>query len=273
MQANAHNPAHPPLRLIRQGFPQRPAFGTAVSDAILARVAAGELPPTLRLHRPARELAFSKQDRASAGFPRAVEAARAAGFEPVVRLAGGRAAAFHEGSLALAWSTPADHPAATTRDRFELVSGVIAAALERLGVDARVGEIEGEYCPGAWSVNARGELKLAGIGQRLIAGGAHVGAVLVVTGSGLLRSALEPVYDALELAWRPETTGAIDDLVPGVTLDDVEAALLVEVGKAYALSEAELDRVTLERAAGLEAEHAALPSSGRDGGDRARRRG
>ena len=91
------------------------------------------------------------------------------GFEPVVRLAGGRAAAFHEGTLAFAWATPAERPVAGTRERFERLAGIVAAALRGLGVDARVGEIPGEYCPGAWSVNARGRTKLAGIGQRLIA--------------------------------------------------------------------------------------------------------
>ncbi len=110
MQENAHTNHKPRLRLIREGFPDRPAHGTGVSEAILRRVAAGELEPTFRLHRPARELAFSKQDRAAAGFGRAVEAARAAGFEPVVRLAGGRAAAFHEGTLAFAWATARTEP-------------------------------------------------------------------------------------------------------------------------------------------------------------------
>ena len=62
---------------------------------------------------------------------------------------------------------------AGTRERFERLGGVIVRALRGLGVDARVGEVEGEYCPGAWSVNARGQIKLAGIGQRMIAGAAH----------------------------------------------------------------------------------------------------
>ena len=247
----------PRLRLIRQGFPDRPAFGTAVSEAILQRVAAGELPATLRLHRPARELAFSKQDRAAAGFPAAVAAARAGGFEPVVRLAGGRAAAFHEGSLALAWSSPAERPTAGTAERFELVAGLVTGALRRLGVDARVGEIPGEYCPGAWSVNAGGRVKLVGIGQRIISGGAHVGVVVVVTGSDLLRSALEPVYAALELEWEPATAGAVEDEAPGTTLDDAEEAILAEVGSRFDLSPAELDPATLELAASLEEGHLA----------------
>jgi lipoate-protein ligase A len=224
----------------------------------MLRVAAGELAATIRLHRPARELAFSKQDRASAGFASAVAAARVAGFEPVVRLAGGRAAAFHEHSLAIAWATPDPHPTARTHERFELLATVIAGALARLGVDARVGEIPGEYCPGAWSVNARGAVKLAGIGQRIVAGGAHLGAVVVVGASGLLRSALVPVYDALGLAWDPATAGAVEDEAPDADLDAVERAILEELSDRFELRDAELDQETLERAATLTAEHEAL---------------
>jgi lipoate-protein ligase A len=252
MQENAHQ-----LQIIRQGFADRPAFGTAVSEAILTRVAAGELPPTFRLHRPARELAFSKQDRAAAGFEAAVAVARAAGFEPVLRLAGGRAAAFHEGTIAFAWASPAERPVTGTHERFESIAGLVAAALVRLGVDARVGEVPREYCPGAWSVNARGRTKLAGIGQRLIAGGAHAGGVLVVTGSELLRDALVPVYEALELDWDPATAGSVADEVPGVGLEEAEEALLAELGERFELVDAELDPTTLELAAELEGGHLA----------------
>jgi octanoyl-[GcvH]:protein N-octanoyltransferase len=254
---NARDSAMPPdgLRLLRDSFPDRPAFGTAVSRAILGRVASGELPPTIRLHRPARELAFSRQDRAAAGFERAVAAARGLGFEPVLRLAGGRAAAFHEGTLALARAWPTADPARTTRDRFNGVSATIAAALRGLGVDARVGEVPGEYCPGAWSVNARGKRKLVGIGQRLISGGAHVGAVIVVTGSELLRAVLEPVYETLELDWDPASVGAVEDEVAGVTLDDVEAAIVAELSRSSELEPTILDAETLAVAQELAAEH------------------
>ena len=223
------------------------------------RVAAGELPATLRLHRPARELAFAKQDRAAPGFAAAVEAARRAGFDPVLRLAGGRAAAFTEGTLALAWSRPDPRPTRHTHDRFRGLAEIVVAALERLGVDARVGEVPGEYCPGAWSVNARGAVKLAGIGQRIIRGGAHLGAVLVVRDGALVRSALEPVYAALELDWRPETAGSVSDEVGDVSLDRAEKALLAEFESRFELVEANLDDETLRQAAALEAEHVPLP--------------
>lgn len=261
MQGNAHNQARPRLRLLRRGFPDRPAYGTAVSEAILRRVAAGELPDTLRLHRPARELAFSKQDRAAPGFERAIAEARRSGFEPVVRLAGGRAAAFHEGSLAIAWASAQERPVEGTRERFELVAGIVVGALTRLGVDARIGEVPGEYCPGAWSVNAGGEIKLAGLGQRMISGGAHVGGVLVVTDSALLRRALEPAYDALGLEWRPATAGAVEDAAPNVGLDEAEEALLAEISGSFELVEEDLDPETLALAAELEQRHeAAAPA-------------
>jgi lipoate-protein ligase A len=244
--------AHTRLCVIRQGFRDRPGFGTAVSEAILNRVARGELPSTLRLHRPGRELAFSKQDRAAPGFEAAVRAARAAGFEPVLRLAGGRAAAFHEGTLAFAWASPAERPVAGTGERFEWLAGVITRALAGLGIDARVGEVAGEYCPGVWSINARGEVKLAGIGQRLVRGGAHAGGVLVVTGSALLRAALVPVYEALELDWDPRTAGSVEDELPGIGVEQAERAILAELARELELVEATIDDRTLELAARIE---------------------
>jgi lipoate-protein ligase A len=239
---------------LTESFRDRPAFGTAVSRAILGRVASGELPPMVRLHRPGRELAFARQDRMAPGFRRAAAAARRLGFEPVLRLAGGRAAAFHEGTLALARSWRIADPARTTRDRFEEVSAIVVAALRGLGVDARVGGVPGEYCPGAWSVNARGETKLVGIGQRLISGGAHVGAVVVVTGSDLLRRVLEPVYAALELDWDPATVGAVEDEMAGIRLGDVEDAIVTELSRSYRLERVPLDARTLALAEELEAE-------------------
>ncbi len=189
------------------------------------------------------------------GFAKAVDAARALGFEPVVRLAGGRAALFHEGTLAIAWSSPAERPVAGTHDRFKWLAELIVRALSGLGVDARVGEVPGEYCPGAWSVNARGQTKLVGIGQRLIRGAAHCGAVIVVSDSALVRETLEAVYSALELDWIPATTGAVEDEIGATSLSAVEDAVIAELAKEFELVEAELDPQTLELAAGLETSH------------------
>jgi octanoyl-[GcvH]:protein N-octanoyltransferase len=246
----------PPLRLIRRSFDQ-PALGTAISNAILRRVAGGELTATLRLHRPVRELSFAKQDRAAAGFADAVRAARAVGFEPVIRMAGGRAAAFHEGTLAIAWARPDPRPVARIGDRFEEAAEIVAAALRRVEVDARIGEIPGEWCPGTWSVSARGEVKLAGIGQRMIAGAAHVGMVVVAERGDLVRAALEPVYRALGLDWDPATAGSVAGELSGASLGDVEAALVDELNERFELREADIDAATRTLADRLEPSHRA----------------
>ena len=107
-----------PLRLIRDTFPDRPAFDTALSRAILLRVSKGELPETMRLGRPGAMVAFGRRDVASRGYGAAVLAARAGGFEAVERLAGGRAAVFHEQTVAIAHAVADPDPTPRTRCPF-----------------------------------------------------------------------------------------------------------------------------------------------------------
>jgi octanoyl-[GcvH]:protein N-octanoyltransferase len=234
------------LRLIRHSFPDQPELSTEVSRTILRRVAAGELPPTIRIHRPGDEVAFGRQDVASPGYAAAAEAARAAGFAAVERLAGGRAAVFHQGTIAIARAYSDPQPPKRTYARFEEMAGLIADALRGLGVDARVGAVPGEYCPGAYSINARGTTKLAGIGQRMIRGGAHMGGVVVASGGLGITRVLEPVYRALELDWNPATSGSVsDELGREVDPGEIEEALLAELAKRYDLVDAELDEETM----------------------------
>jgi octanoyl-[GcvH]:protein N-octanoyltransferase len=213
-------------------------------------VAAGELPATIRIHRPGREVAFGRQDLASPGYEAAAEAARAAGFAAVERLAGGRAAVFHEGTIAIARAYSDPQPPKRTYARFEEMAEVITAALRGLGVDARVGEVPGEYCPGAYSVNARAAIKLAGIGQRMIRGGAHMGGVVVGSGGDEIARVLVPVYEALELDWEPATSGSVaEELGREVDAGELEEAVIAELGRRYELVDAELDEETMRRAA------------------------
>jgi octanoyl-[GcvH]:protein N-octanoyltransferase len=237
------------LRLIRHSFPDQPELSTAVSRTILRRVAAGELPPTIRVHRPGNEVAFGRQDMASPRFEAAAEAARATGFAAVERLAGGRAEVFHEGTIAIARAYADPQPPKRTYARFEEMADLIATTLRGLGVDARVGEIPGEYCPGAYSVNARGAVKLSGIGQRMIRGGAHMGGVVVASGAADVTRALEPVYEALGLEWNPATSGDVSaELGRQVDPGEIEEVLIAELGRNYELVDAELDEETIELA-------------------------
>jgi octanoyl-[GcvH]:protein N-octanoyltransferase len=247
----------PQLRLLTESFPDDPALDTAVSRALLERVAAGELPETLRLARPGRMLAFGKQDAVAPGYREAARAARESGFEAILRLAGGRAAVFHEHTVELALALPGEDVRSGVHDRFREAADRIAAALRELGVDARVGEVPGEYCPGGYSVNARGETKLAGVGQRLIRGGAHLGAVVVAAGTELVRQPLVPVYEALDLDWDPASPGSVADEAPGVGFDQVLEAIRAAYTGDYELIDAELDEETLELARRLAPEHEA----------------
>jgi octanoyl-[GcvH]:protein N-octanoyltransferase len=248
-------PVKRPLRLHRQSFLDDPALDVAVSRAVLLRVADGELPETMRITRPPAMVAFGRQDVAGEHYLEGVRAARQSGFEAIERLAGGRAAVFHEQTLAIAHARPDRNPQAHIYPRFEEASEWIRAACAELGVDARVGEVPGEYCPGGYSVNARGQKKLAGIGQKLIKGAGHLGGVLVVENGARVRGVLVPVYLGLGLEWNPSTAGSVADELPGITLDDAEQALIEGLSANYEIEDAPLDPETLEIARTLAPEH------------------
>jgi octanoyl-[GcvH]:protein N-octanoyltransferase len=199
-----------------------PALDEAVSAVLLARADAGD-GGTLRLFVPARAVVFGRQDSTRPGFARAVAAAADAGFAPVMRLSGGRAAVFHEGTIAVSLSVPEANPRDTITARFQAAAGAVVVALGALGVTAAVGEVPGEYCPGAYSVHV-GRRKVAGLGQRLGRHAAHIGGVVVVEGADLVNRVLEPVYRHLDYAWDPEATGAISEHHPA-TVDELISAL------------------------------------------------
>jgi len=231
----------------------------------MLRVAAGELPETLRISRPGSIVAFGKRDAVSAGYADAVRAARAGGFEAIERLAGGRAAVFHEDTIAFAHAIGDEDPRTNVHRRFEATANLMARALTRLGIDARVGEVPGEYCPGSHSVNAGGRRKLMGVGQRLVSGGVHVGGVVVTDGAERVRDILIPVYEALGLTWTPATTGSVASEVPGATWEQVSEAIRAEYGELYELEPAELDEETLALARRLAPDHLSLEGAQRSG--------
>lgn len=227
----------------------------AVSRALMLRVAAGELAPTLRIARPGPAVVFGRRDAVGAGYRAAVDAARGAGFEAVERLAGGHAAVFHGDTISLAHAVADSDPRTGITARFERTAAVVARALGELGVDARVGEVPGEYCAGEHSVNAAGARKLAGLGQRLVRGGVHTGAVIVVGGADRVRHVLVPVYSALGLDWDPATVGSVAAEVPGTSWAQAVQALIGAYTREYELEPAEIDPETLELATSLALEH------------------
>ncbi|WP_372463730.1 lipoate--protein ligase family protein [Arthrobacter hankyongi] len=220
---------------------RQPASFGAAADLdygldMLAAAKQGRLQRTMRLYRPAPTVAFGQRDANLPGFANAVERCRALGFEPLVRKAGGRAAAYHEGCLVLDHVEPQADAIMGAKSRFARFGLLLAGALREAGLKAGVGEIPGEYCPGEFSVHGvhpedpGHKVKLVGTAQRVVAGAWLFSSVIVVQDSAPLRRVLTESYAALGLDWDPATAGAADDLVPSLDVDAVEAA----VRRAYA---------------------------------------
>jgi lipoate-protein ligase A len=223
------------IQLFTEHYATTAGHDTGISHALVNAVGSGREPETLRLHHTGDIVAFGKHDTITPGYSGAVAATIAHGFTPIERLAGGRAAVFHSGTLAFAWAIPANDPRAGVTSRFVEISTLLTAALRSLDVDAQVGEIPGEYCPGAYSIHAAHRVKLVGVGQRLVRGAAHVGGVISVANGARIREVLEPVYHELGLDWSPSTAGAVDDFVPGVTVDDVLMAVVQAFSERFDL--------------------------------------
>jgi octanoyl-[GcvH]:protein N-octanoyltransferase len=213
---------------VRTVFVEDPALGDPREDVALGPVllrrgmdGAAEM---IRIYTPGPTAAFSRRDSRRPGFRLAVEAADAAGFAPVVRGPGGRLAAYHGGSVVIDHIVRGSNASAGMVERFELYSELHARVLGDLGLDARVGELDGEYCPGAYSVNAAGVAKVIGSAQRITRDGWMFSTVIQVTGSRSLRDVLRATHQALGYRLDPSTVGTLEDFMPEVTTEAVAGA-------------------------------------------------
>jgi lipoate-protein ligase A len=194
----------------------------------------------LRLYRPPPTAAFTGLDRLAPGYLRARELAAGHGFSPVRRRSGGRIAAYHRDCLCLdVVLADAGSPAPTLDPWTGLaaLAAALIAVLQGFGIGARAGEVPGEYCPGRFSVNVDGRVKLAGTAARRVPGATLLSAVLVVDDVEPLRAVTTDVYAALSLPFRPGTTGGAADYVPGLTVDLVSRELLTMAASRVELVE------------------------------------
>ncbi|WP_373283525.1 lipoate--protein ligase family protein [Sediminivirga luteola] len=248
-----------PMRLLTGEEAVAPALALSMGIELLRRVQRGQEGPLLRVYRPRPTVAFGARDRLLPGFQAAAEAARAHGFTPVLRGPGGRAAAYHEGSLVIDHIEPDDSFLADTRGRFERFGEQYVRALRGLGVDARLGPVPGEYCPGEHSVNAAGRVKIIGTAQRVVKGGFLFSSSIVVTDPAPIRAVLTDVYAALDLDWDPATGGSITETAPGVTVDAVAAAVIGEYARRWTLSRGAVDAEVIDAARAHLARHEIPP--------------
>jgi octanoyl-[GcvH]:protein N-octanoyltransferase len=242
------------VELIRARHPQDPVLDAAITHALLRQVGAGERPSAARIFRPGPTMAFGRLDALTPGYAQAQEAARAHGYTPLLRLGGGHAAGYDEGSVLLELIRPIATIADGIPERFAATTGVLTEALANLGITARVGELAGEYCAGDWSVNAAG-IKLAGTAQRSIKGASLITAMVVVEHGAGLRHALTDVYAALDIPWRAGTAGAANDIVRSLTAADAERALIATLAAHERLTAGALDVATTALAETLRPAH------------------
>jgi len=245
------------LHLILGGLTGDAALDTAISRAILQRVSSGELPATLQVGMPHEVVAFGKHDALAPGFARAVDIAREQGFDPTVRIAGGRAVVFHPGTVRFAWTVPGDAPAQAMHARFETLAQAVVAALSGFDIESEIGELHDEYCAGRYSVHLTDGGKIMGVGQRLARHAAQVGGMIVIDNPQRINAVLEPVYRELEIPFDPAMTGALSD-VHGVRPDAVALALADHLAPHGGLVAVSVDAATHALGASLRHDHVPL---------------
>ncbi|GAA2139908.1 biotin/lipoate A/B protein ligase family protein [Nocardioides koreensis] len=233
-----------------------PALELALARALVTEARGGGVEETLRLYRPATPVVvFGRGDTRLPGFPAAVDAARAAGFEPVVRATGGKAVAYTSAALVV------DHVRHETGSiggqdaRFGRFGEMFVDLFRGFGVDARLGAVPGEYCPGAHSVNARGVEKLVGTAQRMVPGAWLFSSLVVVGDEQRLRPVLAEVYRCLGQEFDSGSVGSLSREVPGLDVDGVGAAVVAAYAAGRPASPVPVPDDLLEAARGLVDQH------------------
>ncbi|QKJ18024.1 lipoate--protein ligase family protein [Microbacterium hominis] len=230
MAATDELPANARALVIRQDEQVDAATDLARSVELLRAVADGSIREdrVLRLATPVPTVAMSRRESRLPGFETAVRASRAHGFDPVIRPTGGRAVAYDETCLVFDLVTREDESSIGQAALFREVGDALVRALRGLGVDARVGDVPGEYCPGEFSINARDAVKLIGTSQRAVRGARLLSGMLPLGGIHSFVAVLTEVNAALGLDWDPATFGSLAAEVDGLPRRAVEAAIAAE---------------------------------------------
>lgn len=217
------------MHLTRTSNPGNPALDMAITGALLRSAAARRSPDTVRLFRPGPTVAFGRLDQLRPGCPAAREIAIAHGFTPVLREAGGHAAAYDQGSLLLEIVRREEHTFGDLDGRFAHLAMLIRDALLLLGIAVTVGALQNEYCPGRFSLHLPRGPKIAGIAQRIINGASLTTAVLAVSTAADIPTVTADVYAALELPLDRATVGALRDHHPQIDVERVANAIATKL--------------------------------------------
>ncbi|HSL00167.1 MAG TPA: hypothetical protein VK869_07500 [Rubrobacteraceae bacterium] len=233
------------MRVLVEERLEVPEDGFGLQQAVLEEVAAGFREPTALLWTSSRYVGATRPETRLPGFEKALGSAAALGFPVLVRNSGGGAVAANEGSISFSLTFPVEDLRHGLYDRYTEGVGLVAAALRRVGVEAEGGEVEGEFCPGAYSVRSGGTsgIKHAGLAQRVTRRAARVEALVLVSGTAELVTMLERFYGALGLPFRRESVGDLP-----VDVSRVIEALVDEVRERYGGEEVRVSERLLSKA-------------------------
>jgi len=236
-----------------------PEVGFGLQQAVLEEVAAGERGPTALMWTSSRYVGATRQETRLSGFAAATEAVWEIGFPVLVRNSGGGAVAANRGSLSFSLTFPVEDLRHGLYERYSGGLDLIASALRSVGVEAERGEVEGEFCPGAYSVRSGGPrgVKHAGLAQRVTRRAARLEALVLVSGTEEVRAVLERFYGLLGLPFRPGSVGDLPADVPRIV-----RALSQEVRGRYGASEVGIGEKTMQRALALRGEWRFISDSG-----------
>ena len=215
------------MRVLVGSAPGGEATNLALGHLLARRAEREDSFEALHVYRPSgRAAVFGRRETRLPGFPAAVRAARDAGFEPLIRATGGRAVAYTEQSVVVHHVHHEREPVGGNDARFIGFGHLLVGVMLTLGVEAQLGAVPGEYCPGAHSVNARGEAKLIGTAQRVLRQAWLFSSLVVVGDETELRPVLTEIYGHLGQPFDPTSVGSLSAENPALDASGVEGALL-----------------------------------------------
>lgn len=247
------------MEILIAGPLSNPEDGFGLQQIILEEVAAGERGPTALMWTSSPYVAATRPEMRLPRFEEAARLAEKAGFPALVRNSGGGAVAANEGSISFSLTYPVEDLRHGLYERYAEGVDLVAAALRRVGVAAEGGEVEGEFCPGAYSVRSGGPkgVKHAGLAQRVTRRAARMEALILVSETDEVRRVLARFYGVLGLPFRPQSVADLPADVPQVI-----GALTAETSERYGAKEARPTEATLARARDMRGAWRAAPPPG-----------
>jgi octanoyl-[GcvH]:protein N-octanoyltransferase len=234
---------------------ERAATAYGYQRVIFEQVAAGARAPTVSITPSTRHVGVTRRDTFRPGFAEAIRASRQEGYPVLVRSSGGGATAAHHGTLGFSIIRSATDGGSrrTVRDRYDEAAALVLGAFSRLGIEAEVGEVRDEFCPGDHSIRVGGweeGTKVVGIAQRITRRATSVGGIVLVEGEEELARILERVYAAMRLPFRSESVGSLRRAGSRAGVEEVVGAFAAEATLRYGAVCVPLDGRTLALARG-----------------------